>query len=402
MYDLILRGGHIVDPSEGLNGVHDVAVENGVIAAIAPSIVDEATQVVNVHAKTVTPGLIDTHTHVYRGGTPPTLGIDADTIGVRAGVTTVLDAGSAGCNNFEGFPLYVIPNAHTEIVPFLHIGRTGQAQFPDILGEQNLDLEGTERTIEAHRDLIKGIKIRMTGLTMELMGAELARQAKRIAKNCGIPLMMHIGISSDIDAVFKPDMIRDLLPILERGDILTHCFTHTRGGILDAEGEAVPEAKEALDRGVWFDVGVGGSSGIDTARRMLDQGLRAHCLGTDLTASSRSVGVYSFVQVMTRFMALGYSLEEVVTMATEYPAKAMGMGDRLGSLAVGRQADLSVLEIRDGDWVIYDNDTRSGQRGSLRADKALVPALTVKRGEVFTPEWGPRPWGWEPDPYTGD
>ncbi len=401
MYDLILKGGIIVDPSLGLNGVHDVAVDKGTIAAIAPNITEEARQVVNIHGNTVTPGLIDTHTHVYRGGTPPTLGLDADLIGVRAGVTTVVDAGSAGCNNFEGIPLYVIPNARTEIIPFLHIGRTGQAQFPDILGEQSLDLDATMRTIEANADVIKGIKIRMTGLTLELIGVELARRAKQVAKESAIPLMMHIGIAGDVTARFEPDAIRKLLPVLEKGDIVTHCCTHAVGGILDEKGTAVPEAKEALDRGVWFDMGIGGGNSIDVTQRMLDQGLVPHCLGTDLTANSRRETVHSFVEVMTRFLALGFSLEQVVTMATTNPAKAIGMEDRLGSLAVGRSADLSVLEIRNGDWVIYDNDTRSGQRASLRADKAIVPVLTVKRGDIFTPEWGPRPWGWEPDPFVG-
>ena len=126
----------------------------------------------------MTPGLIDTHTHVYRGGTPPALGLDPDLIGVRAGVMTVLDAGSAGRNTFEGFPLYVIPNAHTEIVPFLHIGRSGQTQVPDIVGEASLDLESTANTIKSYPDLIRGLKIRMTGLTLELIETDLARRAK--------------------------------------------------------------------------------------------------------------------------------------------------------------------------------------------------------------------------------
>lgn len=398
MYDLILKGGNVIDPSQGLNGVYDVAIDRGTIAAITPSVTEEARAVIDVRGKTLTPGLIDTHAHVYRGGTPPTLGVDADLIGVRAGVATVVDAGSAGCNTFEGFPLYVIPNADTEVIPFIHIGRTGQAQFPDILGQRHVDLDATMRTIETHKDLIKGVKVRMTGLTLELMGVELARQAKRVAAEAGIPLMMHIGIAGDTDARFDPDAIRELLPVLQKGDIVTHCCTHAVGGMLDREGKAVPEAREAYDRGVWFDMGIGGGNSIDVTRRMLDQGLVPHCLGTDMTATSRSNSVHSFVEVMTRFLALGFSLEQVVTMATSNPAKAIGAEDRLGSLAPGRQADVSVLEVRDGEWIVYDTDVRSGRTGSVRTEQAVVPVLTVKRGEVFTPEWGPRPWGWEPDP----
>ena len=165
---------------------------------------------------------------------------------MRAGVTTVLDAGSAGCNTFEGFPLYIIPNAHTEIVPFLHIGRSGQTQFPDILGEASLDLESTANTIKSYPDLIRGLKIRMTGLTLELIGTDLARRAKQVANECGVPLMMHIGISGDTTAKFKPDHIRDLLPVMEKGDIVTHCYSTAVGGMIDDTGKPVPEAKESL------------------------------------------------------------------------------------------------------------------------------------------------------------
>jgi dihydroorotase len=181
--------------------------------------------------------------------------------------------------------------------------------------------------------------------------------------------------------------------MLERGDILTHYFTANPGGVLDANGKLVPEAREAADRGVWLDTAHGRMNfSFDVGRRCIDQGLLPHCISTDLTVPGRAHTVHSMVEIMTRFLGLGFSLPDVVTMSTANPARALGEDGRLGSLAVGRQADISVLELRDGEWTV--NDVVGA---TMRVTKAVVPFLTVKRGEVFTPEWGPRPWGWEPD-----
>ena len=399
MYDLLLKGGNVVDPSQGLNGVHDIGIEGGKIAAVSPSIEagdsgdsgnsGEATRVIDVSGKLVTPGFIDVHVHVFDGVTPN--GVNPDLAGVHSGVTTLVDAGSAGSATFSGFPRHIIPNCHTEIIPFMHICQTGLATIPDIIAEGSINLDATLRAVDQYRGLVGGIKARMVSSALEIFGMEMPRLAKRAARESGIKLMVHIG---DTEKRYDPNVIRELLPILEEGDILTHYFTANPGGVLDANRKLVPEAREAADRGVWFDTAHGRLNfSFDVGRRIVDQGLMPHCISTDLTVQGRQRTVHSMTEMMTRFLGMGFSLDQVVTMCTANPARAIGQQDRLGSLAVGSQADISVLEMKEGDWVVYDV-----LGASLRVNRSFVPALTVKRGLMFEPDLGPRPWGWEPDP----
>src|SRR5712692_8437365 len=310
---------------------------------------------------------------------------------VYAGVTTLVDAGSSGCATFAGFPRHILPRCHTEIIPFLHICQTGLATNPDIIAESSVDLDDTLAVLDQYKGLICGIKARMVSPALEIMGMEMPRLAKRAARESGTKLMVHIG---DTEKRYDPAVIRALLPLLDAGDILTHYFTANPGGVLDANGKLVPEAREAADRGVWFDTAHGRMNfSFDVGRRIIEQGLLPHCISTDLTVPGRILTVHSMTEMMTRFLGLGFTLPQVVTMCTANPAKAIGESHRLGSLAVGGPADISVLEVRDGDWMVYDV-----LGAGLRVTQAVVPFLTVKRGQVFTPDWGPRPWGWEPDP----
>ena len=390
MYDLLLKGGTVVDPSTGFHGVQDVAVQEGKIAHIDAQIAPaEARRVIEVSGRIVTPGLIDLHAHVFEGFTR--LGVHPDQGGVYAGVTTIVDAGSSGCATFGGFPRHIIPQCHTEIIPFLHICQTGLSTIPDIIAEGSIDLDATLRVTDRYKNLICGIKARMVSPALEIFGMEMPRLARRAARESGIKLMVHIG---DTEKRYDPTVIRQLLPMLEAGDILTHYFTANPGGVLDGNGRLVPEAWEAAKTGVWFDTAHGqGNFSFDIGRRIIDQGLLPHCISTDLTIPGRLRTVHSMAEMMTRFLALGFTVEQVVTMCTSNPAKAIGVDGRLGSLATGRQADISVLKIIEGDWTVYDV-----LGASLSARQAVVPVLTVKRGNLFQPEWGPRPWGWEPDP----
>ncbi|HLF04556.1 MAG TPA: amidohydrolase/deacetylase family metallohydrolase [Dehalococcoidia bacterium] len=389
MYDLVIKGGTVIDPSQGINRVSDVAVTGGKIARIAASIpVQEARRTVEVKGKIVTPGLIDLHTHVYQGVNGN--GVQADVGGVHAGVTTMVDAGSSGCDTFGGFPQHIIPANKTEIICFLHICRTGLATTPDIFSRDSIDLDKTIRVATENKGVIHGIKARMVSPALEIFGMEMPRLAKQAAREAGVKLMVHIG---DTEKRYDANVIRQLLPIMDEGDIITHLFTANPGGVLDARGKLVPEAKEAQERGVWLDTAHGrGNFAFDVGAKVLDQGLVPHCISTDLTLPGRQRTVHSMTEMLTRFLALGFTLEQVITMSTINPAKALGAEDRLGTLGVGRQADISVLDVKEGDWVVYDVI-----QGSRKADKAVVPVLTVKRGEVFEIGWGPRPWGWEPD-----
>jgi dihydroorotase len=389
MFDLLLKGGSVLDPAQDLRGVLDVAVQDGKIASVAANIpASEAKRVIHVPGKTVTPGLIDLHTHVFDGVAAN--GVHPDIAGVHAGVTTVVDAGSSGCATFSAFPRHILPKCETEVIPLLHICQTGLATNPDIIAESSIDFDGTLKVARENKGLIKGIKARMVSPALEIFGMEMPRLAKRAARESGVPLMVHIG---DTTKRYDPNVVRELLPLLEPGDIVTHLFTANPGGVLDTNRKLVPEAKELAARGVWLDTAHGRMNfGFNVGRRVLDQGLTPHCISTDLTIPGRANTVHSMVEIMARFLGMGFTLEQVIAMSTANPARAIGEAHRLGSLAVGRQADISVLEVRDGRWVVYDT-----LRDSMKIDKTVVPVLTVKRGRVFEPEWGPHPWGWEPE-----
>jgi dihydroorotase len=262
--------------------------------------------------------------------------------------------------------------------------------MPDIIAEKSVNLTDTVRVATENTGLIRGIKARMVSPALEIMGMEMPRLAKRAAREAGISLMVHIG---DTEKRYDPKVIHPLLALLEPGDILTHYFTPNPGGVLDGNGKLVPEAREAAARGVWFDTAHGRMNfSFEVGRKILDQGLLPHCISTDLTVPGRAMTVHSMTEMMTRFLGLGFTVPQVVTMSTTNPAKAVGVDARIGKLEAGRQADVSVLDLREGDWMVYDI-----LGAGLRVDRAFAPHVTLKKGRVFTPDFGPRPWGWWPD-----
>ncbi len=391
MTDLLLKGGRVIDPSQGLDARLDVAVQDGAISEIAPSVKPSGgARVIKADGKIVTPGLIDLHTHVYHGVNQT--GVDPDLAGVYAGATTVVDAGSAGCYTFGGFPQHVVPKAKTRVICMLHISRAGLNYQPEISGRGDIDLDETIRVIRANKPLIQGVKVRAVGPAVPTLGVEMVELAKQAANEGGVRLMVHIGDRAVGDSG-APTITRELLPLLESGDIITHLFSGNAGRILDAGGKVLPEVMEAQERGVFFDTAHGRQNfSFDVAKAALDQGVRPRSISTDLTIPGRQSAVHSLAEMLSRFMALGFGLADVIRMATTEPANALDMDGEIGSLAVGRTADISVLEEHAGDWLFRDTDG-----GTLRGDKALAPVLTIKSGEVFTAEWGPRPWGWLPD-----
>ena len=390
MTDLLLKGGRVIDPSQGVNAQMDVAVTNGAISRVAPDIVpDPDARVIDVTGKLVVPGLIDLHTHVYHGVNQT--GVDPDLAGVYAGVTTVVDAGSAGCYTFGGFPQHVVPNSKTRIVCMLHISRAGLNYQPELSRREDIDLEETVRVILDNKPLIQGVKIRAIGPAVPVMGVEIVQLAKRAANEAGVRLMVHIGDRSITGE--GRTITRDLLPLLEQGDIITHLFSGNAGRILDDDGKVIPEIMDAQQRGVFLDTAHGRQNfSFDIARSALDQGVEPRSISTDLTIPGRLNTVHSMAEMMSRFLALGFSLEDVIRMSTVNPASALDMQDTLGSLAAGREADISVLDEATGNWLFHDTEG-----ATLTGDKALAPVLTVRGGEVFTAEWGPRPWGWLPE-----
>ena len=389
MKELLLRGGRVYDPARGIsNQSLDLAVSGGRICEVAKGLDPAGFElVIDVSDRIVAPGMIDLHCHVYHGFN--STGVHPDVAGVGSGVTTVVDGGSAGHANFGGFPAYVVPSSRTRIFCMVHIAANGLSRMPELRSLGDIDVGETARTVLDNRPLTQGVKIRAIGPTTETAGVEIVRLAKRAADESGSRLMVHIGeLYHD-----GPTLTRDLLPLLGPGDILTHAFTPNPGRILDQGGKVISEVFDARDRGVFIDTAFGRFNfSFDVARSALDQGLIPDTIATDMTLPGRAQMVFSMPEMLTRFLALGLSLDQVIEMATANPARALGMGDVLGSLEPGREAGISVLEAVSGNWTVSDV---KGQ--TLRTELAIRPVLTVRAGEVVTPDWGPHPWGFLPN-----
>jgi dihydroorotase len=404
VYDLVIAGGHVFDPGQSLDGVMDIAVSDGRIVAIGTALAREAARVMQLTPNQyVVPGLIDAHAHVMYGAQTPGVNWQAappDLAGVLSGVTTVADAGTVGAWNFGIYPLYIRPQAKTRTVAFLNIGRTGilgqPLGHPDVSHPDEVDLKGTLKACAEHRDAIKGIKLRLVGPVLNDGGGEaLIAKAVTAAREAGLPLMVHIGDSLSKSAA-APGVTRCLLRSLRPGDIVTHICTAHPGGVLDVDNRVVPELREALDRGVLIDSASGRNNfSVDVCRRLAEQGVHPHTISTDMSTPGRRSIVFSLLECMAKFMAVGYTFEQVIRMTTTNAARLLGMSDEIGALAVGRVADITVLEVVRGAWQFRDcfGETFTGET-------ALVPVHTVRAGELIAPEWGPHPWGWLPKAVT--
>lgn len=387
-WELLLAGGEVLDPAAGLRGRQDIAVAGGRIAAVGHGL-DRARagRVIDLDGSVITPGIIDLHTHVLHGTTRNSAA--PDEAGVRAGITTVVDAGSAGAATIGAFPAYIIPASRTEVIPFIHLAMTGLAVVPEFSHRGELDAAATQRAIEDGDGLIRGIKVRLVSPALETVGLDLIRIARDIASRTGVRLMVHFG---DIAGRADPGVGARALDLLAPGDIVTHVFTANPGGVLDEQGRLRPQARAAAERGVIFDAAHGMRNlSFAVARRVLDHGLPLHSISSDMTSTGGHTIVFSLMEIMSRYFALGFDLSEIIRRVTSGPAAALGIADRSGRIAVGRIADLSVLGVKEGDWVVSDS---FGEQ--LPLSRVIVPRLTVRQGETITVGPGPHSWGWTP------
>lgn len=385
-HDLLLTGGRVIDPATGLDARRDVALDGGRVArvdeAVDPS---EARRVVDVGGYLVLPGLIDVHAHVYQHGARN--GLDPDLAGVRSGVTTVVDAGSAGSATYEGFHHHVARKAATDVLAYVHIARNGLSHVPEAHVLDDLDVDGTVETLARHPEAV-GVKVRACGPVVERHGLDAIHLARDAARQAGVPLMVHVG-----DANFGRSgaITADLLPLLEAGDVITHVYTGAPGRLLDESGRALDALGEARERGVWLDAAHGRYNlSFAVASQMAEQGIVPDTISTDITKPGRPGPVGSMTHTMGKFLALGFELRDVVLMATHNPARMLGRSD-LGTLAPGAVADVTVLEPVAGRWSFTD-----GSETRIEGDTALRPVLTFKDGVEFSPDYGPFPSGWLP------
>lgn len=396
-YDLVLAGGHVLAPDDKLDGILDIAVADGRIVEIAPRIEGPAVRTIDLRGALVTPGLIDLHTHVDFGLRTPGInarGADPDVVGVRSGVTTVVDAGTTGPYNFGGFARYVIRPAKTRVLAFLHAGKGGISMEPDIRYRDDVDVEAFGKAFDAFPDLIIGVKTRLIGPGVRRIGSLIYELARDAGHSRNIPVMIHMGEHWNRWRG-SAKVTRSVLRLLEPGDIMEHLFTSFPGGVVDRRGKVMPELIDALDRGVVPSASTGGHifMSFRVANILLDSGIRPAFIATDITHAGRARDCFGLTETMSRSLAMGFSLSDVVRLTTSAPAGCIGREKTLGHLAVGREADISVLSTTEGAWTYRDHEDHT-----IVGRLAISPLLTIRAGEVFEPDWGPHPWGWLPEP----
>jgi dihydroorotase len=374
----LLVGGRVIDPASGTDGVADVIIEDGRIGAVGPGLVDDRMEGsrLDMSGLLVVPGLIDLHTHVYPG-----LGnfcVHPDDAGVRRGVTTVVDGGTSGVATFGLARKWIDdPAVATRVVAFLDPCQLYLATRDFICHRleiandpRNLDLESTAEALAEHADVVVGFKVRACSTT-DPNSSPFVEGAKALAGS--LPIMVHLGRFPHTPTI----PTSELLNTLRSGDIITHAFRGA-SGVLDASGQAVPEFAGAVERGLRLDVGHSGTDfRFATARRLLDQGYQPTTISTDLNVFNIDGPVWSLAETMTKLWVLGVSLVDVVAMVTTNPAQVINRQDQLGRLAPGREADITILRIDEGQAELSDGFE------TLTADRRLVAVGCWRAGVWF-------------------
>ena len=401
-YDLILKGGRVIDPGSGVDGIFDVAIIGSQIAAVETEL-RGSEKIINVTGKMVLPGLIDTHAHVFQYVTGR-FGLEADMVGVRSGVTTLVDQGGPSCMTFPAFRQFIAKPAASRVLTFISIYVVGGLEghfYPDLYSPTGVDVDATKRVVCENTDLVRGIKAHAEIGGFERWGIEVIRLAAEAGQELDLPIYIHFGqlwprpgkptFKINVDKIL-PDVVELMRP----GDILAHPFTRHPGGFVNLNGDVHPIIAEALAKGLKIDVGHGSHFSFDMAKQVLDAGILPHTLGADMHGYNTSIipppgtpaehpdeelhsfggqAQFSLVHAMSELLALGVPMEQVVSMVTINCAKMLGTESKFGTLAVGAMADISVLNDLSGQWTLVDN---SGTK--IKTDRLLTPAFCLKSG----------------------
>lgn len=382
-YDLLLKGGTLIDPAQSLHVWRDVAFRDGLVAAVGEDIpTADAVDVVDCRGVYVTPGLIDLHVHVFWGVSH--YGIDPDATCLARGVTTVVDAGSAGADTFPGFRKFIVEASATRVFAQLNIASQGMlnadiGEFDDI---RYARVDRALATIEQNRDVILGVKVRLTrhSLVSEASGIRPLYLAREAADAAGLPIMVHPQ-----DAWCAS--LDDILAVMRRGDILTHCFHSMPCGIFDDRGQVRDSVRDAIARGVIFDVGHGaGSFSWHVVESALEQGILPTTISSDLHVYNVDGPVFDLVTTASKFLHLGLPLEDVIAKITAVPAQIIHYANRIGTLIPGAWGDATLLMLETGAFPLLDSQgvARTGRQ-------RLVPVGVVRGGAVYHPQTASAP-----------
>lgn len=394
--DLVLKGGRVIDPGQGIDGVMDIAVTDGKVAALGEGL--NGAEVIDVAGRIVIPGMIDTHAHVFEHIGGP-FGLNADMVGVHSGVTTLVDQGGPSSMTFAGFRHYISEPSATNVVAFISayvVGGLEGHYYTELYSPDGVDVGATCRVIEANRDLVKGIKAHAEIGGFARWGLTVIEMAKDISRQSKLPIYIHLGqlwpLPEGGDVIDPDTVIPDVVKMLTPGDILAHPFTRHPGGFVDTKGNLHPAVAEALANGIKVDVGHGSHFSFDMARKVMDAGVLPHTLGADMHGYNTKVPdpnslkdedhlftgdvKFSMTHAMTELVALGMPLPDVVATATSNAAAMLDMTDQIGTLKPGMVADVSVLADERGKWVLRDN---SGDQ--VVADQYLRPDFCLKAGK---------------------
>lgn len=364
---IIIKNGYVIDPEQQTIELREIAIQNGVLVALEEM---DATQATYIDAEGcyVSPGFIDIHVHIFTEQTE--LGIDADLIGIEQGVTTVVDAGSAGYSDYAAFKEKVITKSQTEVLSFLNISRQGLTSGLSELADLGdlMTMEEAEEIFSKEPSIV-GLKARMSGSVVKESGIKPLEHARKLADQLNVPIMVHIGN--------PPPHLQEILPLLRTGDIVTHAFHGKEHGILHAQGSLIPEAIAALQRGVLFDVGHGTSSfSYETLLRFREVYNEPFTTSTDLYRANYQHPVCSLMHTMAKLLELGVPFMEVVRSVTVGASKALGLRDK-GTLTLGTKADLTLFKKVEQRTILVDSEGRK-----LEAKQMLTPHMVLRAGKV--------------------
>lgn len=372
IFDLIVKNGTLIDPSTGRNGLYDLLIHDGKIKGIYAkgTCTVQVREEIEAVGCIVSPGLIDLHAHVFEGTIG--MGVAPDLVGVAQGVTTVVDAGSSGARYFDEFVQRAVKTSQSQVLAWLNIAGAGLCEgLTELANLEDIDINMTREVIQTY-PLIKGIKARMSGSVVKESGIVPLDLAKRLGNELHLPLMVHIGNT--------PPPLPDILERLSKGDVVTHAFHGKKGGIIGADGQLIPQAKNALDRGVYFDVGHGSSSfSFTTMRKAKELGVAPHTISTDIYSKNMNGPVYSLTVTMTKFLALGYSMEQIITWTTTNPAKILDMDKEIGTLKEETIADVTILRVIDKPLLLSDSEGEN-----LMTPQQILVDKTIKSGKVLS------------------